>query len=85
MTPLAKLAFCAAALSALAGCGDERGADGLTQSERDRLNAAAESLDAGPDVVDASPDSLVANEAPAAEAAEAAESETEANAAGNVQ
>jgi hypothetical protein len=82
MNPLAKLAFCAAALFALAACGDERGADGLTQSERDRLNAAAESLDAGPDVVDASPDSLVANEAPAAEAAEGG---TEANAAANVQ
>ncbi|HEX8366251.1 MAG TPA: hypothetical protein VF603_13300 [Allosphingosinicella sp.] len=73
MTSLMKLAACAVVLAALAGCGEERGADGLTQSERDRLNAAAASLDGGPDVVDASPDSLVAaDEANATEIGEAA-------------
>jgi len=78
---LMKFAACAAAL-ALAGCGEERGADGLTQSERDRLNAAAAALDNGADVIDASPDSLVANEAPAPATDEAAamENETAANA-----
>ncbi|HYG29450.1 MAG TPA: hypothetical protein VD887_04465 [Allosphingosinicella sp.] len=60
MTSLMKLTACAAVLAALAGCGEERGADGLTQSERDRLNAAAAALDNSADVIDASPDSLVA-------------------------
>lgn len=72
MNAFVKLAAAAATLAALAACGEQRGADGLTQSERDRLNAAAASLDSGPDVVDASPDSLVAtNEAAAAESGEA--------------
>ena len=75
MKSLPKLAALAAALAAVA-CGQERGADGLTQDERDRLNAAAESLDNGADVVDASPDSLVANdEWTAAETGEAAAAE----------
>ncbi|HEX8654640.1 MAG TPA: hypothetical protein VF693_05390 [Allosphingosinicella sp.] len=76
MNPLVKLAACAAALVALAACGEQRGADGLTQSERDRLNAAAASLDGGPDVVDASPDSLVAaDEANGTETGETANSQ----------
>ena len=74
MTIVPKLAAGALLVAALAGCGQDRGADGLTQDERDRLNAAAESLDNGADVVDASPDSLVANdEWTAAESADKSE------------
>jgi hypothetical protein len=81
MNPLVKLAACAAALVTLAACGEQRGTDGLTQSERDRLNAAAASLDGGPDVVDASPDSLVAtNEAAATESGEESDNAAAANA-----
>ena len=61
MKVLPKLAACAAALAIVAGCGPERGADGLTAEERERLNQLAENADSGADVVDASPDSLVAN------------------------
>ena len=84
MRMMPKLAAAFFALAALAGCGQERGADGLTQDERDRLNAAAESLDINnAEVVDASPDSLVANdEWSAAESGGNAEA---ANAASNVQ
>lgn len=56
---------CAAALLlALAAC-NQRGPDGLTDEERDRLNQHAAELDAqgGTEVIDASPDSLTANEA----------------------
>lgn len=83
MKPLMKLAACAAALAALAACGDDRGSDGLSADERERLNAAAERLDNGADVVDASPDSLVANdEWSAAEAGEAGAAENAAQANG---
>ena len=76
-----KLAACAIALAAAVGCGENRGSDGLSAEERETLNAAAESLDNGADIVDASPDSLVANdEWTAAETGEAA---PEGNAAGN--
>ena len=72
MRPLLKIAVCAAAL-AVAACGEDRGADGLTSEEREKLNAAAERLDNEADVVDASPDSLVASdESTAAETGEAA-------------
>jgi hypothetical protein len=62
-------AACAGALLlALAACADQRGNDGLTSEEREKLNQYAADLD-GADVVDASPDSLVANEAVVAEPA----------------
>lgn len=65
-----------------AACGEDRGADGLTGEEREKMNQAAERLDAnGADVIDASPDSLVANdEWMAAETGEAAADENAANA-----
>ena len=63
MRSMLKLAAATAALAATAGCGDDRGADGLTAEERRKLDEHAANLDAGADVVDASPDSLVANEA----------------------
>jgi predicted small lipoprotein YifL len=55
-----KLAAAAAVLVSLAACGDERGPDGLTSEEREKLNTIAEKQDA--EVIDASPDSLVAND-----------------------
>ncbi len=58
MKSLLKIAACAAALTLAAGCGEERGADGLRADENERLNEAASSLV----VIDTSPDSLVANE-----------------------
>lgn len=61
MNDLLKLAAALAALGLAAGCGEQRGADGLTSEERQKLDQHAENLDAG-DVVDASPDSLVAND-----------------------
>jgi len=71
MKVLIKLAACVAAVACTAACGQERGADGLTADEREKLNTHAEKLDA--EVIDASPDSLVANdEWIAAEAGEAA-------------
>lgn len=83
MKSLLKLAACAAMLAA-AACGQDRGSDGLSAEEREKLNAAAESLDNGADVVDASPDSLVANdEWTAAETGEAAPRDNAAG--GNVQ
>ena len=59
MKPLKPAAF-AFLLTIAAGCGEERGADGLTAGERDRLNEIAANADA--EVIDASPDSLVADE-----------------------
>ena len=59
MKPFKTAAF-ALLLTLAAGCSEERGADGLTADERERLNEAAANLDA--EVIDASPDSLVANE-----------------------
>lgn len=62
---LPRRAACAAALLlALAAC-NQRGADGLTDEEREKLNQYAAELDAqgGTEVIDASPDSLTANEA----------------------
>lgn len=69
MSPSTRRAACAAALLlALAAC-NQRGADGLTDDEREKLNQHAAELDAqgGIEVIDASPDSLVTNEAVAAE------------------
>ena len=61
MRPIMKLAACAAAVAALAACGDrEEGRGGLTAEEERQLDDAAEMLDAN--MIDASPDSLVANE-----------------------
>lgn len=71
MKTMLKLAACAAILTA-AACGDQRGSDGLTGDEREKLNKAAEDLDQ--DVVDASPDSLVA-EGAESESNEAVDSE----------
>ena len=80
MKPMVKLAACAAALAALGGCGDDRGPDGLTGEQRERLNALAESQDLNnADLVDTSPDSLVLNEE--AVAAEEGEAAPEGNAA----
>ena len=63
MKRLLKLAACAIALAAAAACGQDRGADGLSSEEREKLNAIAESQDInGADVVDTSPDSLVSND-----------------------
>ncbi|MDP8994929.1 MAG: hypothetical protein M3N07_08130 [Pseudomonadota bacterium] len=56
-----KLAACAAAVALAAGCGENRGSDGLTAEERAKLDEHANRLDSG-DVVDASPDSLVADD-----------------------
>ena len=72
MKSVLKLVACTAAL-ALAACGDERGSDGLTSEQRERLNALAESQDLNnADLVDTSPDSLVAgNESLADENGEA--------------
>ena len=73
-----KLAACALAFVA-AACGQDRGADGLSGEEREKLDALAERLDKGAVVVDASPDSLVANdEWTAAETGEAAPAENAA-------
>lgn len=68
MRSILKLAAAACALAAIGGCGDERGADGLTADERRKLDEHAANLDSGSgDVVDTSPDSLIAvNEADAA-------------------
>lgn len=71
MKSMLKLAAAAAAIAAVAACGQERGSDGLTAEEREKLNSHSANLDSG--VVDASPDSLVANdEWMQAEAGEAA-------------
>ncbi|HEX9931552.1 MAG TPA: hypothetical protein VGB08_01785 [Allosphingosinicella sp.] len=62
MKSLLKLCTCAAALAvsaSLAACGEQRDAGGLSAEENEKLNKAAETLDAN-DIVDASPDSLVA-------------------------
>ncbi len=61
-----RAAATAALLLALAAC-NQRGPDGLTDDERDRLNQHAADLD-GLDVIDASPDDLVLNEEMANEA-----------------
>lgn len=58
--PPRRAACAAALLLALCAC-DQRGPDGLTAEEREKLNQYAADLD-GADVIDASPDSLVANE-----------------------
>ena len=81
----------AAALLAVAGCGEERGAGGVTAEEARQLNEAADMLD----VEDASPDSLTASdeealgngEAPSAEEGdpEAAEEPAAEGAAANGQ
>ena len=63
MKSLMKLVTCAVALAAAAACGQDRGSDGLSSEEREKLNAIAESQDINnADVVDTSPDSLVAND-----------------------
>jgi|GEM_PF-3190438 len=82
MKSLLKIAVCAVAFSGIAACGDDRGSDGLSADERERLNALAESQDLNnADLVDTSPDSLVpANESLADETGEAAEAGTEAKA-----
>jgi hypothetical protein len=77
-SPTIRAACAAALLLALAACGNERGADGLTADERERLNQHAAELD-GADVIDTSPDSLVANDALAEEPGEAAETGNGAN------
>lgn len=70
-----------AALLALAGCGRQPGAGGLTSEEERQLDNAAAMLDDN-SVFDASPDSLVANEAEIA----AEENAADANeAAGNAE
>jgi predicted small lipoprotein YifL len=69
MKTMLKLAACAAALVAMTACGEQRGPDGLSSEDDEKLNKMAEDLD----VVDASPDSLVpeegeaGNEVPATE------------------
>jgi predicted small lipoprotein YifL len=68
-----------ALLLALAGCGNSKGPDGLTDDQRDRLNQHAAELD-GADVIDASPDSLVANEEAVEEEIGAPDNRVEANA-----
>lgn len=60
MKTLIKLAASAALLTAIAACGDQRGADGLTREENDKLNSYSEALDRN-GVVDTSPDSLAVN------------------------
>jgi hypothetical protein len=59
MKVLAQIVLSAAALTLAAGCGDQRGPDGLTAEENEKLNAIAEKEGLDVDVVDASPDSLV--------------------------
>jgi hypothetical protein len=82
MKSIFKIAVCAATLAALGACGEDRGSDGLSAEERERLNALAESQDLNnADLVDTSPDSLVADEN--AVAAEAIEGEEAANALAN--
>jgi hypothetical protein len=61
MKVLTTIALGAALLTLTAGCGDQRGPDGLTAEERDKLDQHAANLDSG-DIVDASPDRLVAND-----------------------
>ena len=57
-----KLAACAAvALAALSGCGEERGPDGLTSEERQKLDDHAANIEKA-DVTDTSPDSLTLDE-----------------------
>jgi hypothetical protein len=55
MRKVIAVASLAAGLLMLAGCGDKKGAGGLTEDDNRELNNAAEMLDA-------SPDSLVAND-----------------------
>ena len=73
-----RAAATAALLLALAAC-NQRGPDGLTDEERDRLNQHAADLD-GIDIIDASPDDLTVNEEMANAAIE--NGEDAANAAG---
>ena len=62
MRIILKLAGCAAAAIVLASCGSEqRGPDGLTAEESEKLNAHAENLQ-NSDVVDTSPDSMVVDD-----------------------
>lgn len=76
-----RIAATAALLLALGAC-NQRGPDGLTDDERDRLNQIAIEQD-GADVIDASPDSLVVDEDSANQAiANQADSD---NAAANAQ
>ena len=79
MRTLSKLAACAAALAVLAACGEERGSDGLSSDERQKLNKHAEELQNQD--VDASPDSLVVSndEWMQAESGEAATNSPAAN------
>jgi predicted small lipoprotein YifL len=72
-----RTAATAALLLALAAC-NQRGPDGLTDDERDRLNQIAIEQD-GTDVIDASPDSLVVSEDSANQAIDAPDN-SEANA-----
>jgi predicted small lipoprotein YifL len=73
-----RTAATAALLLALAAC-NQRGPDGLTDDERDRLNQIAIEQD-GTDVIDASPDSLVVNDEAANQAIDAPDNRVEANA-----
>ncbi|HEX8528021.1 hypothetical protein [Allosphingosinicella sp.] len=59
MNKFVKLAACAIGIASLGACGGEdRGADGLTEEERAKLNAHAENFQ-DQEVVDTSPDSMV--------------------------
>ena len=79
-----RAAATAALLLALAAC-NQRGPDGLTDDERDRLNQHAAELD-GADIIDASPDDLTVNEEMANEAIESgADAANTAETGGNVQ
>ena len=79
-----RAAATAALLLALAAC-NQRGPDGLTDDERDRLNQHAAELD-GADIIDASPDDLTVNEAMANQAIESgADAANIAETGGNVQ
>jgi hypothetical protein len=60
MREIVTLAACAAALTGLAACGEEKGAGGLTAEESRKLDEHANNLDS--QTIDASPDSLVAND-----------------------
>jgi len=62
MKTLFKLAACAAALTAVAACGEQRGADGLTADDSAKLNSYAADLDQN-GVVNVESDSLSANAA----------------------
>jgi hypothetical protein len=80
MKTLLKFAACAAVLAAVAACGEQRGADGLTSEERQKLDDYAAEQDKN-GVIDTSPDGLAVNGADEWTAAESGEGVVEGNGA----